>query len=98
MTDGIPMTTAQVADKLKTDPRTLRRFLRSSEEGVGTGKRYLFDPRSVTALKKQFDAWRAEVEGKEAATPMHTCTECEKEFKSASGLASHAKTHTAEEN
>lgn len=97
MAETTTLTTAQVADKLKTDPRTLRRFLRSSEQGVGTGKRYEFDTKSVTALKKRFDAWRTEVEGTKAEET-HTCAECDKEFKSASGLASHAKTHTAEEN
>lgn len=95
MAETTTLTTAQVADKLKTDPRTLRRFLRSSEQGVGTGKRYEFDTKSVTALKKRFDSWRAEVE---ATKPTHTCDACDKSFKSASGLASHAKTHAAEEN
>lgn len=58
------MTTATLADALDTDPRTLRKFLRSADctlaETVGKGKRYTL-PANATALKKfgtQFAAWQ----------------------------------------
>jgi hypothetical protein len=60
---------------------------------VGTGKRYEFDAPAIAELRKGFVAWRKEVEGEKAAVA-HTCDECGKTFKSASGLASHAKSHT----
>lgn len=94
MTTTTTMTTADIAAKLGTDGRTLRRYLRSTKQGVGTGKRYEFDSAAIADLKKGFTAWRKEVEGEKAAVA-HTCDECDKEFKSASGLASHAKSHTA---
>lgn len=58
------MTTADLATALDTDPRTLRKFLRSSDspvESVGKGKRYSL-PATQTAIKdftKKFDAWKS---------------------------------------
>lgn len=86
------LTTTEVADKLGTDGRTLRRFLRSTDQGVGTGKRYTFDSAQVTDLKKRFIAWRKEMD-EAKPTEAHTCSRCGKGFKSASGLASHTRSH-----
>ena len=44
----------ELASKLGTDPRELRRFLRSRDEGVGFGRRYSFTPAQV---KKLTEAW-----------------------------------------
>lgn len=49
------MNTAEVADKLGTTPRNLRRFLRESGKGVGSGKRY--NIQSFAQLKKQYLKW-----------------------------------------
>jgi hypothetical protein len=54
------LSTAQVAEKLGTDARTLRKFLRSDAckvESVGKGARYELDTKSVPTLRKQFAAW-----------------------------------------
>lgn len=86
------MTTAEVATKLKTDGRTLRRYLRSAEQGVGTGKRYAFTTDDVATIKKGFTAWRKEVDASKASES-HTCEHCDRSFMSASGLTSHLRTH-----
>ncbi len=57
-----PLRTAEVAAKLDTDARTLRKFLRSQERGVGAGGRYGFEPQQIGNLKKQFNAWQKERE------------------------------------
>lgn len=52
--------TAAVAETLETDPRTLRRFLRSDAsplETVGKGKRYVMDANTLKLVKKAFAAW-----------------------------------------
>lgn len=62
MADATILTTRQVAEKLDTDPRVLRRFLRSETSGrdkVGKGKRYEFSAPQIPALKKKFAAWEA---------------------------------------
>lgn len=54
------LTSAQVAEKLGTDARNLRKFLRSPSntfEPVGQGKRYAFDPAEFPLLKQLFEAW-----------------------------------------
>lgn len=64
------LTTREVAEKLGTDPRTLRRFLRAKDKGVGTGARYEFEPRDIAPLKKSFTSWdkaRAEENANTAA-------------------------------
>lgn len=58
------ITTADAATALATTPRELRKFLRSDAskiESVGKGARYALkgDAKSITALRKRFDAWRA---------------------------------------
>lgn len=57
-------TTAQVAEKLETTPRTLRKFLRAdaAERGTetpGKGSRYSITGKEVAPLKKRFTAWSA---------------------------------------
>lgn len=58
------MTTADLAEALDTDPRTLRKFLRSSAspvESVGKGKRYSLPATkaALTDFGKRFNAWNA---------------------------------------
>lgn len=56
------ITTAELAEELDTDPRTLRRFLRSEAspvETVGKGKRYILDSKTTKLVRKQFLAWAA---------------------------------------
>ena len=60
------LNTAQVAEKLDTTPRELRKFLRASAKDAGTtdalpgkGKRYALEAKSVPALKKQYAEWVA---------------------------------------
>lgn len=59
-------TTAQVAEKLETTPRELRKFLRAQAKNDGTtdqlpgkGKRYSFEGRQIAGLKKQYAEWVA---------------------------------------
>lgn len=57
-------TTAQVAEKLETTPRNLRKFLRAdaAERGTetpGKGSRYAITGKEVAPLKKRFTAWSA---------------------------------------
>lgn len=62
------LTTTEVADELDTDPKTLRKFLRShlpKETLPGQGKRYSFTTKDVPGLKKAFAAW-AEGKAKKA--------------------------------
>lgn len=58
------LTTAQVAEALETNPRTLRKFLRADAKAQGTtdalpgkGSRYSIEKRQVAPLKKRFTAW-----------------------------------------
>lgn len=59
-------TTAQVAEKFGTTPRTLRKFLRSDAKAnettdslPGKGSRYVLEGKALAALKKRFTAWQA---------------------------------------
>lgn len=54
-----PMTTADVAAKLETTPKTLRRFLRATAAGVGAGSRYAFTAKDMPKLRKAFAAWES---------------------------------------
>lgn len=49
----------EAAIQLGTDARTLRKFIRSSDDfdAVGQGNRYEFTSKEIKALKKKFDAW-----------------------------------------
>lgn len=54
--------TTTLATEFGTDPRTLRKFLRSDASGiesVGKGARYALPSakREVAAMRKRFDAW-----------------------------------------
>ena len=58
------MTTTELATDFDCTPRTLRKFLRSSESGiapVGKGARYALpsSKREVASLRKRFDACTA---------------------------------------
>lgn len=60
MTASAVLTTTQVAEKLKTDPKTLRKFFRSDKcdiEPVGQGKRYAITQADIKELEKAFAAW-----------------------------------------
>jgi hypothetical protein len=56
------MDTRAVADQLGTDPKTLRRFLRSSASSVtpvGSGGRYAFTNDQLPTMRREFDGWTA---------------------------------------
>lgn len=62
-------TTAQVAEKFDTTPRTLRKFLRSPagmDATVGKGQRWGIEAKKVQGLQKRFNAWLAAAEAKNA--------------------------------
>jgi len=53
-------TAKQVATRIGTDSKTLRKFFRSSAstvEPVGQGGRYVFDADKLPQIKAEFDAW-----------------------------------------
>lgn len=55
------MNAQQAAEKIGTDARTLRRFLRSPKstfKAVGSGGRYEFEEKDVPTLRKKFEEWR----------------------------------------
>jgi len=54
-------TTKDLAEELGTDPKTLRKFLRSQDSPVtpvGQGNRYSIDGRTARSLRKAFLTWR----------------------------------------
>jgi hypothetical protein len=58
---GDTLAAKQVATILKTEPKTLRQFLRSDAstfEGVGSGGRYEFTDGDIPKIKEEFDKWR----------------------------------------
>lgn len=57
-----PITTREAADKVGTDPKTLRVFLRASTdyEAVGSGSRYSFTAKDIPTLKSRFNKWEKE--------------------------------------
>ncbi|MEB3032283.1 hypothetical protein [[Mycobacterium] nativiensis] len=61
------LTTREVAEKIGTDPKTLRVFLRATSEGVGSGSRYSFTAKDVAPLKAKFTKWLAEREASKKA-------------------------------
>lgn len=46
-----------LAQKLDTEPRALRAFLRRDHQAAGKGARYAFDPAAVREISK---AWKAD--------------------------------------
>lgn len=59
-------TTAEVAEKLETTPRTLRKFLRAdakerntTDSLPGKGSRYALAGKEIAPLKKRFTKWQA---------------------------------------
>lgn len=57
-----PITTREAAEKVGTDARTLRIFLRASTdyEAVGSGSRYSFTAKEIPTLKSRFAKWEKE--------------------------------------
>lgn len=56
------LNTAEVAEAFGTDPRTLRKFLRSAQgtdSKVGKGARWALRATEVTKLRKRFADWDA---------------------------------------
>lgn len=54
------ITAKELAVACDTDPRTVRKFLRSHmEETPGKGSRYAIEKRQVKSLTKAFHAWDA---------------------------------------
>jgi len=63
------MTTAEVAEELGTDTRTLRKFLRfdakkNEAETPGKGGRYAIEKKDLRGLKSRFAAWKSSSESK----------------------------------
>lgn len=55
------LTSAELAARLETTPKRLRRFLRSDDSPVtpvGKGNRYTIEARQVRQLKKLFISWQ----------------------------------------
>lgn len=63
------LTTKAVAERLGTDSKTLRVFLRASTdyEAVGSGSRYSFTAKDVAPMKAKFTRWVAEREAAKKA-------------------------------
>src|SRR5688500_37512 len=58
------LTAKELAEKLGTDGRTVRKFLRSDarsngSETPGKGPRWVIEANQVRSLQKRFDAWNA---------------------------------------
>ena len=67
------LTTAELAEKIGTDPRTLRKFLRATtpkDSQPGKGSRYAIEGKSVRLLAKGFDAWKSAQDAKKAEADM----------------------------
>lgn len=66
------ITPKELAVKLDSDPRTVRKFLRSDagfNATVGKGQRWAIEARQVASLRKRFNAWVAAKSPAEDATP-----------------------------
>lgn len=63
------LTTKAIAEKVGTDPKTLRVFLRASDdyEAVGSGARYSFTNKDVAPMKARFKKWAEEREASKKA-------------------------------
>jgi CO/xanthine dehydrogenase Mo-binding subunit len=53
------LNTQELAERLHTDPRKLRRFMRATGNGVGQGKRYEIPATKaqLTALQRRYAKW-----------------------------------------
>jgi hypothetical protein len=47
---------AELAEHLGTDPKELRKFLRSEGQNAGRGKRYEFTAQQVAQIKRKWNA------------------------------------------
>lgn len=68
------LTPKELAVKLQSDPRTVRKFLRAEAKANGTetpgkGSRWAIEAKQVRSLAKKFAAWVAEAAEAEAAAP-----------------------------
>lgn len=79
-------TTAQVAEKFGTTPRTLRKFLRSDARAndradalPGKGSRYAIEGKDLPSLKKRFNAWKVEEAKAKAARAAEAAAQAEVE-------------------
>lgn len=71
------MDSRAVADHLGTDPKTLRRFIRSDAcpfAAVGAGGRYDFTADQVTAMAEAFKVWTFGTDAPKAPKPKATRT------------------------
>jgi hypothetical protein len=68
-TPTAPITTREAAEKVGTDARTLRIFLRASTdyEAVGSGSRYSFTAKDIPTLKTRFAKWSKDREAARVA-------------------------------
>lgn len=55
---GEMLTAKAAASLLKTDGRTLRKFLRKEHGTIGQGQRWEVDPNDIDALRVRFEAWK----------------------------------------
>lgn len=79
------LSTAEVAAKLETTPRTLRKFLRDDAKTQGTtdtlpgkGSRYSIEAKQVRSLKSRFSKWetaQAEAKAERIAAKAETAPE-----------------------
>jgi hypothetical protein len=70
----------QVASRIGTDAKTLRKFLRSSASpytAVGQGKRYEFPKGDLKKIQKAFEKWRAKSIARTATPKSKTATPIE---------------------
>lgn len=69
-------TPKEIAGRFGTDPRTLRKFLRSDAKANGTetpgkGSRWAIEARTLKSLQKRFNAWDAAQKAAKAAQDAH---------------------------
>lgn len=65
------MDSRAVASALDTDPKTLRRFLRSDTSSVtpvGSGGRYVFDEADLPTMRTEFGVWSQSIAPKPVVT------------------------------
>jgi len=61
-TTPVELSTKDVAEKVGTDPKTLRQFLRASSDyaACGSGSRYSFTAKDIAPMKTRFNKWTKE--------------------------------------